>query len=133
MRLKSPAAVVVAAGPPTRSETTSTAEAVVDVRGRLGPENGGWRPFTLELRIQPGWHLNANPPLLRFLVATEVKASGTALRGVRYPNVERFEGTVTIAGEVEAPSRGPVALSLTYQPCDEERCLTPVTREVEMR
>jgi uncharacterized protein len=126
-----PATVAREASPP--SPIASTAEAVVDVLGRLGPEKEGWRPFTLELRIQPGWHLNANPPLLRFLVATEVKALARPLRGVRYPRGERYEGKVTIEGEVETGSSGPVTLGLTYQPCDEDRCLTPVTREVEMR
>jgi hypothetical protein len=105
----------------------------VEVRGSLGSSAGPWKPFRIELVIEPGWHLNANPPLLRFLVATEVKARGSALRGVRYPTAERYEGTVVIQGEVEATAKEPVTVSLIYQPCDEERCLTAVTRDVEIR
>jgi uncharacterized protein len=131
-RLKPAVAATAPPAAPPASAVTDGAEAVVDVRGAFGPTSDGWRPFTLKLHIQPGWHLNANPPLLRFLVATEVKAAGAALRRVRYPKAERYEGTVTIEGEVQV-AEGPVTLSLTYQPCDEERCLTPVTREVEVR
>ena len=55
------------------------------------------------------------------------------MRNLRYPAAERYEGSVMIEGEVEAPGDGPVAVRLTYQPCDEERCLVPVTREVPLR
>jgi uncharacterized protein YyaL (SSP411 family) len=115
-----------------RAPLAAAAASVVQVRASLGSADGSWRRFRIELGIEPGWHLNANPPLLRFLVATEVKALSAPIRGVRYPVAERYEGTVAIEGEVESAGGGPVTVSLVYQPCDEERCLTPVTREVEI-
>jgi hypothetical protein len=106
----------------------------VTVRGRLEPGGeGAWKPFTLELEVREGWHVNANPPLLRFMVPTQVKAGENAVRGLRYPSGDRYEGRVSIQGEVEVSGAGGVSLSLTYQPCDEERCLPAVTREVTIR
>jgi hypothetical protein len=101
-----------------------------------GEEGGGWRPFRLGLEIAPGWHLQANPATEKYLVATEIRAEGGELRNVRYPEGERFpsrysqqpiavySGRIEITGEVAGTER----LSLTYQPCDEARCLPPVTR-----
>ena len=40
---------------------------------------------------------------------------------------------MTIEGEVEAAADGPVSVSLTYQACDEERCLEAITREIALR
>ncbi len=104
-----------------------------------GEGTEGWRRFRLALDIAPGWHLQANPATEKYLVATEVKAEGECrLRGVRYPEGERFpsrfsqqpiavySGRVEIAGEVSGTER----LSLAYQPCDETRCLPPVTRRI---
>ena len=121
------------------SKLEHEAEKLVTARLTLeGEGTGGWRPFRLTLEIAPGWHLQANPATEKYLVATEVKAGGCELRNVRYPEGERFpsrysqqpiavySGRVEIAGEVSGPAR----MSLTYQPCDETRCLPPVTREV---
>jgi uncharacterized protein YyaL (SSP411 family) len=119
--------------PSPLAELGRTASEVVEARGRLGAAPGPWKPFVVELTIAGGWHLNANPTLLRFLVATELKPAAGALRAIRYPAVERYEGHVRIEGEIEVPAGPPPAVSLTYQPCDEERCLTPVTREVPLR
>jgi hypothetical protein len=110
-----------------------TATEIVQARGELGTAPGAWKPFAVSLTIRDGWHLNANPALLRFLVATELKPASGALRGLRYPGGERYEGVVRIEGEIEVAPGPPVSVSLTYQPCDEERCLTPVTRDVPLR
>jgi uncharacterized protein YyaL (SSP411 family) len=103
-----------------------------------GEESAGWRPFRLVLEILPGWHLQANPATETYLVATEVRAVEGELRNVRYPAGEPFAsryssqpiavytGRVEIAGEIAGTER----LSLTYQPCDETRCLPPVTRSL---
>jgi thiol:disulfide interchange protein len=109
------------------------ASGVVEARGILRPAAGAWKPFALHITVKEGWHVNANPALLRFLVPTQVKDGERPVRGLRYPEAERYEGSVTIEGEVEASGDGPVSVSLTYQACDEERCLAPVTREVALR
>ena len=102
---------------------------------------GDWRPFRLVLDVAPGWHLNANPASEDFLVPTEVRGAGLELRGLRYPEGERVElsygrdgglavyrGTVEIAGELRGTGGEGGGLRLTYQPCDEARCLPPVER-----
>jgi uncharacterized protein YyaL (SSP411 family) len=108
------------------------------VIGEAGDEADGWRPFRLTLEIAPGWHLQANPASEPYLVPTEVRSEkGTAeVRNVRYPEGESFasrfseeaiavySGRVEITGEVSGAGK----LALTYQPCDESRCLPPVTR-----
>ncbi len=103
----------------------------VTVHGRLDRAvRGAWKPFTLELTIREGFHLNANPPLLRFMTPTEVRPAESALRELRYPRLDRYEGTVKIEGEVETREGRPAVVSLSYQACDEERCLLPHSREV---
>jgi hypothetical protein len=115
------------------ADVARAASQIVEVRGSLGSAPGSWKPFAVELTIATGWHLNANPTLLRFLVPTEIKPAAGALRGIRYPATDRYEGHVRIEGEIEIIAGPPPAVSLTYQPCDEERCLTPVTRDVPLR
>jgi hypothetical protein len=68
------------------------------------------------------------------LIPTEVKG---ALRNVSYPPGKSrtfafsdepllvYDGELAIEGEWSSP---PTPLTLVYQPCDETRCLPPVTR-----
>jgi len=110
----------------------------LDLQGGAAEGAEGWRPFRLALDIAPGWHLQANPATEEYLVPTEVQAEGGEVRNVRYPTGEPFtsrfseqaiavySGRVEIAGEVSGAGR----LVLTYQPCDEARCLPPVERRV---
>jgi len=102
---------------------------------------GGWRPFRLTLKIEPGWHVQANPASEEYPIPTSVRAEGAEIRGLRYPEGRRvtpsfardplavYEGTVEITGEIGALSPEAV-LVLTFQPCDDARCLPEVTREV---
>jgi uncharacterized protein YyaL (SSP411 family) len=127
------------------------AEQLVTVRLELEDAGAGaWQSFRLALDVAPGWHLQANPPSESFLVATTVAAEGAELRGVAYPAGEPqrvtfssrpiacYHGHCEIAGEV-APraarpgAQGPSArLLLTYQLCDDHRCLPPVTRAIRL-
>jgi uncharacterized protein YyaL (SSP411 family) len=115
-------------------------ERAVAVRGEVGDVVvDGFRPFRLTLTIVPGWHINANPASESYLVATEVTAEGVALRNLRYPAPGQMElaavdhplacydGTVVVEGEVGV---GSGRLLLTYQPCDDTRCLPPVTQKL---
>jgi len=117
------------------------AESAVAVSARFGaPDEGGWRPFTVRLEIAGGWHVNANPASREFLIPTAVEAAGGELRAVAYPAGERFRfafaddelevygGAVEIPGELRAGEG--VRLRVTYQACDDERCLPPVVREL---
>jgi uncharacterized protein YyaL (SSP411 family) len=106
---------------------------LVEANGTLQDAPGAWKPFHVDLTIKEGWHLNANPALLRFLVPTEVKRLRGELRGLRYPVADRYEGRVRIEGEVQVPGEGEASIALSNQACDETRCLPPVTVEVDLR
>ena len=52
--------------------------------GRLGAGMEDWRPFTVDLKIRKGWHLNAHPAGVSLVPTTIVPVLGK-LRGLRYP------------------------------------------------
>jgi hypothetical protein len=62
---------------------------------------------------------------------------------VRYPEGEPFgsppnripayRGQVSLEGEIDHPGGGAPAVELTYQACDDTRCLPPVTRLVRLQ
>jgi hypothetical protein len=117
----------------TAAKPAEEAREVVEVQARLDRSAPGpWKPFLLELNIRPGFHLNANPPLLRFMTPTEVLPADNAVRNLRYPAGDRLEGAVSIEGEVETRPGRPATIALSYQACDEERCLLPLVREVPL-
>jgi hypothetical protein len=47
--------------------------------------------------------------------------------------VRIYRGRVQIQGEVEPLAGGAPSIELSYQVCDETRCLPPVTRLVRLR
>jgi uncharacterized protein YyaL (SSP411 family) len=131
---------------PPGAEATSRLEdearEAVEVTGRLEPAGADWRPFVVELAIKPGWHVGANPAGEPSLVATGVEAVLGALRDLRYPEGEAisagegarvYRGHVRIEGELRPPGTGAPAVQLTYQACDESRCLPPLTRLVRLK
>ncbi|MEJ2084604.1 MAG: thioredoxin domain-containing protein [Acidobacteriota bacterium] len=97
------------------------------------PTQEAWRDFRVTLEIRDGWHVNANPASLEFLIPTEVSGK---VRQVRYPpgksiavrfadaELDVYESQVEIRGQTRA-SEEPV--QLVYQACDDSRCLPPVT------
>ena len=134
--------------PPLASRSSSaesedleeTARDVVAVVGELLPGREGFRGFTVELDIRSGWHVVANPSEAPALVSTKLAAVLGRLRNVRYPEglplevasppLFVYQGRVRITGEIEAPKVGAPSLELTYQACDDRRCLPSVTRLV---
>jgi uncharacterized protein len=114
-----------------------------EIEGRLGSsDDDDWKPFRLEIAVRDGWHLNANPAGPG-LVATAVDGVVGRLRGVRYPAGEAWDGgagpvpvyrgRVVVEGEIERRGGGAAGVEVTYQACDEARCLPPVTRIVRLR
>ncbi|HKC13625.1 MAG TPA: protein-disulfide reductase DsbD domain-containing protein, partial [Vicinamibacteria bacterium] len=133
----------VPAAPAATAGLEDTARNVVEVSGQLAAGTGAWRRFVVELAIRPGWHLNAHPASLPTLVATSLGPVLGQLRSLRYPAGEPFgppaepisvyRGRVALEGEIEPPAGGAPSLELTYQACDDTRCLPPVTRLVRLR
>jgi uncharacterized protein YyaL (SSP411 family) len=126
-----------------QSTPGESSASIVETRGSLGDtRDDGWSEFVVDLAIEEGWHINAHPASLPLLIPTEVRSEGGRIRNVRYPSgellghlpsgegVRIYRGTVIIEGEIEVGAGDSPALSLTYQPCDDARCLPPVTKRV---
>ncbi len=101
------------------------AEEVVRLGLQLGDTGAdGFRPFTLALAVEPGWHLNANPASEPFLVPTALAGRGLELRNLRYPAGEplawasRTSRSPPTPGASSSPasSRGPAASSSPTSP-----------------
>ena len=141
------AASSTAGAPPAASSASEALEqeayAAVDLEGRLGTsEDDEWKPFRIELDVKQGWHVNANPAGAG-LVPLKVAAVIGKVRGVRYPAAETwnggagavpvYAGRAVIEGEIERRGGGAVSVELSYQACDEVRCLPPVGRILRLK
>ena len=115
----------------------------VDVEARLGSsDDEEWKPFRVEMDVRRGWHANANPAG-DGLAPTRVTGVLGGVRNVRYPQGESWDGgagpvpvyrgRVRIEGEIEHRGGGAPAVEITYQVCDETRCLPAVTRIIRLR
>jgi thiol:disulfide interchange protein DsbD len=146
--------VLLAAGAPSRAiDLPDPFAEPVTATGYLSLSNvpqGGTAQVAVGLSIRAPWHVNANPVTEDFLVPTEVvfqAPAGVTVRGVVYPRgVEKklgfaesmlrlYEGTVYIGAVIDVGADAvidTVALkaTLTYQACDNEKCLLPQTVEI---
>jgi hypothetical protein len=101
------------------------------------------------VNVLDGFHINAHEPS-NGLIATDLAVGGDAaprVLRVDYPpgELRRFafaeepirvyEGTVTIGVNFDAPPSPtqPLRFTLTYQPCDDNACLPPVRKGIELR
>jgi hypothetical protein len=114
------------------------------VRARLlWPKDRERSELVVRMSIDEGWHVNANPASLPFLVATSVEVldgNGAAV-AIRYPegrsfrpafastSLQVYEGTVEIPVTLRDGAIPPERLALRFQACDSSRCLPP-DREV---
>ncbi len=140
-----PAAVVAAAAPVAAGGAASSDPAQLEelARGVVAAEatasgSGAWRRLAVRLRLAEGWHVNANPASEEFLIATQVAGE---VKNLHYPQGTPFRfafagaplnvygGEVTIRGEVAGEAEDVV---LTYQACDDSRCLPPVKKALRL-
>ncbi len=112
----------------------------VGARLELGERlDDGWRRFSLELSIADGWHLyppGVDPGLGRptGLAGHDLELRELALpRGVErrpapgQPPARLYEERVVLRGELRPAGERP-RLELSFQACDERRCLAPASR-----
>ena len=140
-RSKSAGEVSSSGGPP---QVNSSADVV-----RLGGFGGGMSQpgsSTLEvpIRIDEGYHVNANPATFPYLIATEVtteKVEGIDVGKPIYPPAVKkkfqfaeeplavYEGNVTVTLPLVAHTSGTKTLpiSVRVQACDQEKCFAPAT------
>ena len=109
--------------------------------------------LTVEVVMQPGWHINAHDPLQKDLIATGISVDPQkgpwALETIRYPASREvslsfqtsplrvFEGRVEIQADLSwkpgAMGRTPIlSIGLRFQACADRSCLAPETMVLEV-
>jgi hypothetical protein len=109
--------------------------------GLSGPGSGS---IEIPIRIDDGYHINANPATFSYLIATEVtaeKVEGLDVGKPIYPPAVKkkfqfadeplavYEGNVNVKLPFAAKSSGTksLPLSVRVQACDQEKCFPPDT------
>jgi len=108
------------------------------VHARLEWRNADRSTLMVRMVVDEGWHVNANPASLPFLVATTVEVlDGPGTATIRYPEGKSFrpefaskalrvyEGAVEIPVTVQGGGNTPERLALRFQACDGSVCLPP--------
>ncbi len=128
------------------ANTAAKAPAVVQLQAAaLSAHSGDTVTATLHLRIDKGWHVNANKPSENYLIPTTLKLSGggdVTLVSVGYPQGQMarfgyattplsvYQGEITLTATLriaKTTQRGKRLLPfvLSYQPCNDRACLAP--------
>jgi uncharacterized protein len=131
---------VATADAPRAGQVLETlAESVVGVAAEnLAPVSAvaGPQRVRVSLSIAPGWHVNAHMVTQPYLIATRVESPDVV--SVSYPPAARssagagiepldiYRGTIAIDVELALGVVSP-ELTVTLQPCDEQRCLPAVS------
>jgi thiol:disulfide interchange protein DsbD len=108
-------------------------------------ERGKQNKISLQIKIKPPYHINANQPTEEYLIPTKIDfqaEKGLLYSDVAFPRPESkkfsfssspllvFEGIITVTASVTIPASSKekeVAVSgtLSYQACDDQSCLPP--------
>jgi hypothetical protein len=113
----------------------------VRIETRRADDDGS---LLVRVAIDPGWHINANPASMPFLVATTIEIEGSDRAAkIKYPEGKRFapsfspeaistyQGAIEIPLELDSNGTGPATgIAVRYQACDETRCLPPATSRI---
>ena len=142
-RYRAPADPSVRAAKPAEPGTDVRAlldsAAQVTVSGRLRRGQDG-DDIVVSLRIADGYHVNANPATLDYLIATRVTFDDVTATSIRYPAsvafkpdfadqaIDVYEGGVDVVARFPPGTlvKGmPVRGTATVQACDDKICLPP--------
>jgi uncharacterized protein YyaL (SSP411 family) len=100
--------------------------------------------WAARLEIDEGWHVNANPASLPFLIPTSVEFEGSDVEEITYPQGKRFhpdfapsallvyEGTVEIPATLATSNARSVKVAVRFQACDALRCLPPGLSRIQL-
>ena len=114
---------------------------------------GGSAIATIEVAVQPGWHVNANPPSPDYMIPTEVviePAGGVTAGKAEYPEpvplavgfekepILTFGGTIVVripllAARDAAHGASTLKATVRFQACNDQMCLTPASVPFEIR
>jgi suppressor for copper-sensitivity B len=141
--------LLVVAGLPARAQFQSAEKATITVQtDRTAYVPGESFRLLARFEIADGWHVNANPASYDYLIPTRVEAelpTGWPPAETTYPPgrsktfafadtpLSVYEGTIVVqirsavpAGTLDGTISIPV--TATYQACDQQRCLPPITK-----
>jgi hypothetical protein len=102
------------------------------------------KELQVQLIVKDGYHVNAHH-VDKDLIATQLSIGGQDV-DITYPQGERrkfefsdqeisvYSGAVTIGVKFKKSMTGqpPVRMGIAYQECDEQACLPPVTKQIEV-
>lgn len=111
---------------------------------------GGTADAIVRLKIDNGFHVNANPPSFPYLKATELEltnAEGVSVSFTRYPEpllkkfafddspLAVYEGETTLSVKLRAerstsPGRKNLSGKLRVQACDDQVCYAPAAMDI---
>lgn len=107
----------------------------------------------MRLKIASGWHINANPASMDFLIPTTLSLDSDLpieMLSVNYPKGKKlnfefsqqplavYQGEVTIQAKLKLKAgaksgqKGILRLNLKYQACDDQRCLPPSISTIQL-
>jgi len=113
---------------------------------------GSKAPFSVEMQVNKGFHVNSNKPLDELLMPTVVHLSppeGIMIMNVKYPEAEQlalpfmgndklsvYSGHFVVTAEVRIPKAAPVGTQrvrgeVKYQACDNRQCFPPKSTPLE--
>jgi len=127
----------------TRPLQLPRSEDHVRIAARRADDDGA---LLVRVAIDPGWHINANPASMPFLVATTIEIEGSDQGAkIEYPEgtpfapsfspeaISTYQGAIEIPLELDANGTGPATgIAVRYQACDETRCLPPATSRIAL-
>ena len=131
-----------------RNSTDVVKVSVPDVNAKPGESSDA----LVQVTIEKGYHVNANPPTFPYLKATELevpKAPDIAVNFIVYPNAMTrsfafaekplavYEGTFNIKAQLKVnksakPGAQNLPAKLRVQACDEEVCYAPGTLDLTL-
>jgi hypothetical protein len=135
-------------GPVKAAPATSVLDSAAHVKATaLGHCASGHDEIAITIAIDPGYHANANPASLDYLIPTKVSVPGIPNARITYPpgrafkpgflaeGISVYEGTAQIKIELPAgslASMGSASVNVEVQVCDLQTCLPPSTVAVKV-
>jgi hypothetical protein len=113
---------------------------------------GNKAPFSVEMQVNKGFHVNSNKPLDELLMPTVVHLSppeGIMIMNIEYPEAEQlalpfmgndklsvYSGHFVVTAEVRIPKAAPLGTQrvrgeVKYQACDNRQCFPPKSTPLE--
>jgi len=117
----------------------------IEIFSRMDPATS---KMLVTLRVEEGFHINANPASLDFLIPTSISFTGAQPKSVTYPEASKFkpsftrstldvyQGITEIVAEFDAgvlTGEDAPSATITAQACNDTVCLPPSTIPVTSR